>query len=857
MAMTIFELQAIIGADLGPLKKGFEDANNMASSAGGKLSSALSSAAKVGLAAVGAAATAMAGFAATSVATGAEFDKSMSQVAATMGTTVDQIDNLRNFAQEMGRTTAFSATQAADALNYMALAGYNADQSMEMLPNVLNLAAAGDMELARASDMVTDAQSALGLKMEDMTGFVDQLAKTASKSNTSVSQLGEAILTIGGTAKTLSGGTTELNTALGILADNGIKGAEGGTKLRNVVLSLSAPTDKAADVLKELGIVTKDAQGNMLPLDNLMGQLSKSLDGLGTADKAAIIKQIFNKQDIAAVNALLDTSADRWDELSAAIDDSTGAADAMAKTQLDNLAGDITLFKSALEGAQIAISDSLSPALREFVQFGTDGLSKITSAFQEGGLEGAMEAFGEILSDGLAMIIEKLPEFIDAGMKLLGALGQGILDNLPLIISSAVKVIQQLVPAFVKALPEIVKAGMQIAIGLVNGIASMLPTLIPQIVQALVDMAMAIVDNLPALMDGLIALVEGLTQGLIDAIPILLDRLPEMIQKIVDALVNNLPLLLQGVIQLILGLADGLLTAIPILIDQLPVIIEGVVKALIACLPQLIVGVIQLVTMLCEHLPEIIVALIEAIPQIAMAIIDAFMQTDWLGLGANIIMAILNGILAFVSVIPNELVMIGQDAIDWVTNMDWLGLGSNLITWIVNGVKNLILELPKTLMNIGQNAVNYIKNIKWVQVGIDIINGIVQGVKDMAGKFIDAIVDLCTDAWDEVKDFFGIESPSKLMRYAGHMIDEGLASGIEKYSDLPVRAMESMSASISGVPQVAFAGAGGYGSYNGAYGQEFNQTVNIYAPEALTPSEVARQTRNATRDMVLELRGRR
>lgn len=159
-----------------------------------------------------------------SIGAGMNFDSSMSQVAATMGVTVDEVQNLRDFAQEMGASTAFSATQAADALNYMALAGYDAEKSMSMLPNVLNLAASGSMDLARASDMITDTQSALGLSMAETTELVNKMAKTASSSNTSVSQLGEAMLTIGGSAKKLSGGTTELATILGILADNGMKG---------------------------------------------------------------------------------------------------------------------------------------------------------------------------------------------------------------------------------------------------------------------------------------------------------------------------------------------------------------------------------------------------------------------------------------------------------------------------------------------------------------------------------------------------------------------------------------------------------------------------------------------------------
>ncbi len=175
-----------------------------------------------------------AAFIGDSIETGMGFDSAVSQIAATMGTTVDEIGELREAAREMGAQTAFSATQSAEALNYMALAGYNAEISMKMLPNVMDLAASGGMELARASDMVTDSQTALGLSIEETEKLVDQMAKTASTTNTSVSQLGDAILTIGGTAKNLSGGTEELNQVLGILADNGIKASEAGTHLRNI-----------------------------------------------------------------------------------------------------------------------------------------------------------------------------------------------------------------------------------------------------------------------------------------------------------------------------------------------------------------------------------------------------------------------------------------------------------------------------------------------------------------------------------------------------------------------------------------------------------------------------------------------
>lgn len=410
-------IQAQLSKSLAPAVEtsGKESGQKMGNALAGGLKSAASSigkaftaAAKAAAVGFGAATAGIAAFGKSAISAGSQFDSSMAQVAATMGTTVDQIGNLRDFAMEMGAKTAFSATEAADALNYMALAGYDSNEAMQALPNVLNLAAAGSIDLAYASDMVTDAQSALGLTMDESAQLVDKMAVASSKSNTSVAQLGEAILTVGGTAKNLAGGTTELSTALGILADNGVKGAEGGTALRNVILSLSAPTDTAADALDALGVSVFDAQGSMRSLNDIFGDLNTSLSTMTQGEQTQVLNKIFNKVDLKSVNALLANTGERFDELSGYIDNAAGAAEKMAATQLDNLNGDVTLFKSALEGAQIVISDALTPYLRDFVQLGTDGIGRVTDAFKEGGLSGAIGAVKDVIGDVAGELTTKL-----------------------------------------------------------------------------------------------------------------------------------------------------------------------------------------------------------------------------------------------------------------------------------------------------------------------------------------------------------------------------------------------------------------------------------------------------------------
>lgn len=543
--MNVFELFATLSLDTSGYDEGLAESEEK----GSKFGTGLKKAGKVVGGALVAASAATVKFGKDSVEAGMAFDSSMSQVAATMGLTTDEIKGLSDFAKEMGSTTVFSATQSADALNYMALAGYDAETSMEMLPNVLNLAAAGGIELATASDMVTDAQSALGLSLEETSVMVDQMAKASSKSNTSVAQLGEAFLVVGGTAKNLQGGTNELSTALGVLADNGIKGAEGGTTLRNMILSLTAPTDTAAKKMEELGLTAFDAEGNMRPLNDVFGDLNGILSTMTGQEQTEVLNTIFNKVDLKGANALLsatnetlDGQMNRWQELSGDIADAQGAAEKMANTQLDNLAGDITLFKSALEGAQIAVSDSLTPSLRDFVQLGSQGLSDITKGFQEGGLKGAMESFGTWLSELVGKIFEMLPQIIEAGAALLGALIDGIIANLPLLLETALSLIETLA----------------------NGLGEYLPVLIPAIVDVILTITEKLTEpnTMTMLINAAFLIIGGIAEGIIKALPRIVKTIPVLVKNLVNAIITNFPLIVSTLFQLLGELFAAVVEAI-------------------------------------------------------------------------------------------------------------------------------------------------------------------------------------------------------------------------------------------------------------------------------------------------------
>lgn len=390
-------------------------------------SARMKAAMKAAVSAAAAAVGTLSGLGIAAIKVGSDFEESMSQVAATMGMSVSEIHNgseayetLATAAKNAGATTKFTATQAAEALNYLALAGYDAGTSAEVLPSVLNLAAAGGLDLAYASDLATDAMAALGIEAsaDNLTQFGDQMARASSKANYSVAQLGEAILTVGGTAKNLAGGTVELNTALGVLANRGIKGAEGGTALRNMILSLSAPTDKAAATLKSLGVSAFDAGGNLNPLNETFKKLDAAMQSMSQEKKTNVLNDIFNKVDLKSAEAMLAGCGAEFDNLSASIASSSGAMQDMADVQMDNLKGQMTILGSGLEGLGIQVYEKFETPMKEAAETAITSVDEVARNLRSGKLSESVdnlaESTGHFMEETTALAVKALPKAINA-----------------------------------------------------------------------------------------------------------------------------------------------------------------------------------------------------------------------------------------------------------------------------------------------------------------------------------------------------------------------------------------------------------------------------------------------------------
>ena len=378
-----------------------------------------------------------------SIETGMRFEAQMSQVAAISGATGAELQQLTDVARHYGETTMFTATQAGEALNYMALAGWNVDQMTAALPGVLNLAAASGMDLGRASDAVTDYLSAFGMEAGKATYMADLMAYAQANANTSAMQLSEAYNNCASSMHA-AGQDIETTTAMLMgLANNGIKGSQAGTQMAAVMRDLTQKMDDGKIKIGEASVAVMDAQGNFRDLNDIIADVGKATEGLGTAEASAAIMDTFTARSVKAIQTLLNEGIDNVNAYEEALRGSEGTAAKQAEIMMDNLQGDVQIFKSALEGVQLTAYDAMKDSARAVVQQGTDVLTVMNQAGKQGGVRGMIQAFiGEIpgltgdLMGALSDMFtgDMIPTVIDGLTGALGAGIEGVISNLPTLV---------------------------------------------------------------------------------------------------------------------------------------------------------------------------------------------------------------------------------------------------------------------------------------------------------------------------------------------------------------------------------------------------------------------------------------
>lgn len=376
--------------------------------------SRLSSMAAKGLAAISGA---VAGMSAYAIKVGSNFEAGMSEVSAISVATGEDLEMLTNKAKEMGIQTKFSATEASEAMQYMAMAGWKAADMAEGISGIMDLAAASGEDLASVSDIVTDALTAFGLQASDSGHFADVLAKAASNSNTNVGMMGATFKYAAPLAGTLGYSIEDTAVAIGLMANAGIKGEQAGTSMRAMLTRLANPTDEVAGAMETLGIEIANADGSIKPLNKTMKDLRKAFSKLTDEQKAQYASSLAGQEAMSGFLAIVNASDGDFDNLSEAINNAEGAASEMAETMNDNLKGKVTLLGSSLEGVGIAAYEKFERPLKNAVDGAIDKVNDLSTSMASGELSDSMdtvaEGLGSIVDTTLDLATGAIPLVID------------------------------------------------------------------------------------------------------------------------------------------------------------------------------------------------------------------------------------------------------------------------------------------------------------------------------------------------------------------------------------------------------------------------------------------------------------
>lgn len=318
------------------------------------------------------------------ISAGTNFESAMSSVASISGATGNDLKELTSKAEQMGATTRFSATEAANAMEYMAMAGWKTKDMVSGIGGIMNLAAASGADLARTSDIVTDALTAFGKSASDSGIFADVMAAASSNANTNVEMMGETFKYVGAAAGAMGYSIQDIALATGLMANSGIKGSEAGTALRSVITRMAKPTKESSAAMKKLGLSMTDSKGRMKSFGTIMKDMRKGMKGMTEDQKASYAAMLGGQEAMSGVLAIANASEKDFNKLSKAIDNSKNAAQNMAKVKLDNLKGDVTILQSSMEGLGITIFDQVGGNLRGLVGTATDVVGKINEKLSNG-----------------------------------------------------------------------------------------------------------------------------------------------------------------------------------------------------------------------------------------------------------------------------------------------------------------------------------------------------------------------------------------------------------------------------------------------------------------------------------------
>ena len=649
--MNVMELFVTLAIKDTAYKQGLKDAEGNASSSASKIGGAFKAVGKVAKTAMVAGSAAAVAFTKTSIDAGMNFDTAMSQVAATMGTTVDKIGNVKAKAEEMGRTTKYTATEAAEGMNILAQAGLSADEQISGIGTVLNLASAGAMSLEESASYTAGAVKGFGDSMSNASYYADLMAKGATLANTDVRGLGEAFSGSAATAKNYGQAADSVTLSLLRLAEQNVTGSEASTALNRAMADLYTPTDDASKALDQLGVSAYKSNGEAKDFNDLVDELNGSLQGMTAEQKNNALATIFTTQGLQAFNKMTASSDATVQKFWKGIQDSSGSAAQQAATQLDNLQGDITLLSSATEGLQLAFYNTFSGTIRGAIKGITSEVSGLAEAMESGGISGALSK----LAQDAINFSGQLPGLTKIGGDLINGLISSVTQNSGSITTAVSQLLNNLASTISTGLNVFTSVGVNLLTTIASGMTQGIPTFLGQALPMLTQFTESLRSNAGKLINAGLTLIQNIAQGLINSIPVLIAYVPTIITNLAGIINDNAPKILATGVTIITNLAIGLVRAIPLLIANLPKIIT--------------------------------------------AIVSVFTAFNWFSLGKNIVTGIIKG----VKNLPSLLKGAAKNAVNGFKGA-FKGNG------ILSAVKGAFTKIPSAVKSIFTKAVSLVKS---------------------------------------------------------------------------------------------------------------------------------------------------
>ena len=699
------------------------------------------------------------GLGTAAVKTAADFDSAMSKVAAVSGATGSDFDKLRDKAREMGAKTKFSATEAADAMNYMAMAGWKTEEMLSGIEGVMYLAAASGEDLATTSDIVTDALTAFGLTAADSGHFADVLAAASSNANTNVSMMGETFKYCAPVAGALGFSVEDTAEAIGLMGNAGIKASQAGTSMRSIMTNLTGDVKLSGAAIGDVTIATTNADGSMRSLSAILADCRMAFGGMTEAEKANNAETLVGKNAMSGFLALMNAAPEDIAKVSGAVNNCKDAAKNMADTMQDNLEGQLTILKSQLQELAISFGDLLMPAVRSIVS-GLQGMVNVLNAMPDGVKRVIMivallaEALGPVLIiigktlSAIGTIMTWAPKLAGAISTVKGAFAALSATMMANPIAIVIAAIAALVAAFIY-LWNTNEEFRQFWIRLWNEIKEVAVQVWTAVSQFLVSAWNGIRNTAVAVWNGIRDFFSGLWAGI-----------KTLFTTVVTAISTFL-----------VGAWNGIRATVMTVWNAISAFLGSVWNGIKSVITNVVNG------------------------------IRTFLQTSWNGIRI-IITTVLNGIRGTVNSVWNGIRNTISSIVNGIRNTV---SGAFHAMW--SGIRSTISGIYNTIRDGLGNAVNYITGLasagwRW---GADIINGIVNGIRSCIGAVANAVTDVANTIRSHLH--FSVPDEGPLTDFESWMPDfmNGLAEGIEKSRGMVKAAVNSVAADMVVLPQMAVA----------------------------------------------------